>query len=302
MKKLLPLLLFSFPIYSLHAQIFIQKYQDRANQVSQESLITSLQDFEQFGIKKTGSENSVKTLNWLKDKYISYGYSPDQMEEDPFIVDGVHSKNLIITKRGTAYPTTYIVVCAHYDTVGGAGVNDNGSGTSIILEAAKILKDIPTEYSIKFIHFSGEEQGLDGSFHYANTVAFNNDTKILDIKLVLNIDQVGGKKGNINDTLICEKDMNDLYENNSASESITKQLAVCTTLYSPLKAKISEAYSSDYIPFEEKGYVITGLYEYPKSHHEHSQKDNFNNIDPEYVFNVGKVTVGAIQHFAKAAK
>jgi aminopeptidase YwaD len=51
-----------------------------------------------------------------------------------------------------------VIICGHYDTIT-VRVSDNGSGTSIILEAARILKDVPTEYSIKFIHFSGEEQG-----------------------------------------------------------------------------------------------------------------------------------------------
>ncbi len=69
------------------------------------------------------------------------------------------------------------------------------------------MKDIPTEYSIKFIHFSGEEQGLRGSTHYANTVAYQGTNRVLDIKLVFNLDQVGGKVGNNNNTIYCDEDM-----------------------------------------------------------------------------------------------
>ncbi len=84
-------------------------------------------------------------------------------------------------------------------------MSDNGSGTSILLEAARILKDVPTEYSIKFIHFSGEEQGLKGSYHYADNIAYQGSIRNLDIKLVFNIDQVGGQIGNNNTTITCEK-------------------------------------------------------------------------------------------------
>ncbi|HJY14091.1 MAG TPA: M28 family peptidase, partial [Flavobacterium sp.] len=166
MKKFLSLIVLSLGIQNFYSQNFIQAYQNRANQVSQTNITTNLQEFSNFGIKTTGSTNNVNAFNWLKNKYLSYGYSPSQIVEDPFSYTSgsntVNSKNLVITKIGTVYPNKFVIICGHFDSINGPGVNDNGSGTSIILEAARILKDIPTEYSIKFIHFSGEEQGLRG--------------------------------------------------------------------------------------------------------------------------------------------
>lgn len=81
---------------------------------------------------------------------------------------------------------------------------------------------------------------------------------------------------------------------------MTQQLASCTTLYSPLQPVMSNAYASDYIPFENKGDIITGFYETVRSNNEHTVNDTFANIDPTYVFNVGKASVGALQHFAGA--
>ncbi len=207
----------------------------------------------------------------------------------------------MITKTGTVYPDKYVIICGHYDTIVGPGVSDNGSGTSILLEAARILKDVPTEYSIKFIHFSGEEQGLEGSYHYADNIAYQGNTRQLDIKLVLNIDQVGGKIGNTNTTITCERDTGGVPGNNAASNTATQELATCTGLYSPLQTSISYAYSSDYMPFEAKGYTITGFYEYTRSNNEHTVNDTLANIDPVYVLNVGKAAVGALQHFAVAS-
>lgn len=305
MKKIAVFLFTSLALQNIGAQNFIQAYKNRADMVSQTNITNNLTYFESLGVKTTGSTANTNALNWLKNKYLSYGYTTSQIEEDPFTyldINGnpISSKNLVITKTGTVYPDKYVIICGHFDTITGPGVSDNGSGTSILLEAARILQNVPTEYSIKFIHFSGEEQGLKGSYHYADNIAYQGSTRKLDIKLVFNIDQVGGQLGNNNNTIICEKDISGMSGNNAASATITQELAACTGLYSPLLTSTSNAYSSDYIPFEQKGEIITGFYEYIRSENEHTTDDTFANIDPVYVFNVGKAAVGALQHFAVA--
>ncbi|WBV60888.1 M28 family peptidase [Chryseobacterium camelliae] len=301
MKKITTILLLSVAGFCSKAQSFIQAYQTRANQVSQTNVTTLLQEFGNLGVKTTGSTANTNALNWLKAKYQSYGYDASQITEDSFTYGSSTSKNLIITKTGTLYPNTYVIICGHYDTIAGPGVSDNGSGTSIILEAARILKDVPTEYSVKFIHFSGEEQGLLGSTHYVNNVVFQNSVRQLNLRMVFNIDQVGGKIGNTNNSINCESDQSGQSGNNAASLSFTQQLAACTTLYSPLQTNMSNAYASDYMPFEGKGDIITGFYETTRSYNEHTTNDTFANVDPTYVFNVGKAAVGALQHFAIAS-
>ncbi|MGH1517135.1 M28 family peptidase [Chryseobacterium sp. JK1] len=301
MKRTAALLLTSITVQSIAAQSFIQTYKDRADMVTQTNITNNLQDFAGFGVKKTGTTANSNASDWIKSKYLSYGYAANTITEDTFTYGSANSKNLIITKTGTLYPNKYVIVCGHYDTIVGPGVSDNGSGTSIILEAARILKDIPTEYSIKFIHFSGEEQGLVGSTHYVNNVAYEAGVQKLDIKVVLNIDQVGGLIGNNNNTITCERDTGGVSSNNAASNTATQELMNCTTFYSPLQTNLSYAYSSDYMPFEAKGYTITGFYEYLRSENEHTVNDTFANLDPVYVLNVGKATVGALQHFAVAS-
>lgn len=301
MKRITTLLCTSLMIQGIGAQTFIQAYKDRADMVTQTNITTNLQDFGNFGIKKTGTQANTNTLNWIKNKYLAYGYTASQITESPFTYGSVSSKNLIITKTGTLYPNKYVIICGHFDTINGPGVNDNGSGTSIILEAARILQNVPTEYSIKFIHFSGEEQGLIGSSHYVNNVVYQNGVRKLDVKLVFNLDQVGGVKGNNNNTVYCDEDQGGLSSNNSASAAVTQQLRNCTALYSPLQTAVDPAADTDYIPFEQKGEIITGFFERIRSTFPHSSKDTFANVDPVYVYNIGKATVGALQHFATAS-
>lgn len=300
MKKTITILSVLLAVYSSKAQSFIQAYQDRANLVSQTNITTNLQQFSNLGIKTTGSTNNANALTWIKNKYISYGYSASQIVEDPFTFGSTSSKNLVITKTGTVYPNKYVIICGHFDSINGPGVNDNGSGTSIILEAARILRNVPTEYSIKFIHFSGEEQGLRGSTHYVNNVAYQNGTRVLDIKLVFNLDQVGGVMGNNNNTVYCDQDQAGPTSNNAAAAAVTQQLRNCTTLYSPLQTAVDPAEDTDYIPFERKGEIITGFFERIRSSYPHTSNDTFANTDPVYIFKIGKATVGALQHFAVA--
>lgn len=301
MKKLTALLLIAISSHTINAQSFIQAYKNRADAVSQTDIITNLQEFASWGVKKTGTQANTDALNWLKNKYLSYGYTANQMVEDTFPYSNTTSKNLIITKTGTVYPNKYVIICGHFDTIAGSGVNDNGSGTSIILEAARILRTIPTEYSIKFIHFSGEEQGLLGSYHYVDNVVYQGSNRVLDIKMVFNLDQVGGVMGNNNNTVYCDQDMGGLPGNNAASATVTQELRNCTALYSPLQTAVDPAEDTDYIPFEEKGEIITGFFERIRSNFPHTVNDTFANTDPVYIYNIGKAAVGALQHFAVAS-
>lgn len=282
------------------AQTLIQAYQKRTNQITQTNIDTYLAEFASYGIKSTGSTNNNNAFNWLKNKYLAFGYSESQISENAFSYNGNTTKNLILTKTGTTYPNTYVIVCAHYDTIGGPGVNDNGSGTAVLLEMARILKDVTTEYSIKFINFTGEEQGLKGSQNYVSTVVNATNPK-MNIKLVFNIDQVGGVAGKVNNKINCERDTNNSPStNNEASAAVTQELMNCVSLYSTLQPNLSYAYASDYMPFQANNEVITGFYEYTESTKPHTSGDTLANMDPTFVFNVAKAALGAVQHFSVA--
>lgn len=100
--------------------------------------------------------------------------------------------NLVASKIGTTYPDQHYIVCAHYDdtsnnpAVRAPGADDNGSGTSTVLEAARVLADYDFKYSIKFVLFPGEEQGLHGSEAYAAHAASTGE----QIQGVLNMDMI----------------------------------------------------------------------------------------------------------------
>lgn len=301
MKRIskLPILLAFLALYSsqnIIAQSYNSFYGDIVNNCSYDSINQNLIDFENLGIKESGTAALTNTLNWLIDKYQQYGYTDIVL--DTFDYNGNEAYNLIVTKPGTTYPNTFVVVDGHYDTKTGTGTNDNGSGISIILETARLLQNINTEYSIKFINFSMEEVGLVGSAHYVNNVVIPQN---LNIKIVFNIDEVGGVKGLVNNIITCERDENPVPStNNVASANYTDTLVTCVQLYSSLNTEISYAYGSDYVPFQSKDYVITGLFEKNETPHRHTATDSIAYVDISYVFEIAKGTVGASLYYAVA--
>ena len=151
---------------------------------------------------------------------------------------------------------------------------------------------------IKFIHFSAEEQApyLIGSKAYVNDIVIPQDMNIL---LVINIDEVGGVAGRDNNTVTCERDEGSPWGNNAASFAYTDTLTELTQMYTDLNVNIAHAYGSDYMPFEDAGYIITGFYETNESQFTHSPWDILANMDANYVTQVAKATVAAALYFAK---
>ena len=73
------------------------------------------------------------------------------------------------TKIGTIHPEEMYIIGAHMDGIGyGEAANDDGSGTALVMEIARILAspEITTERSIRFALWNGEEGGLNGARAY----------------------------------------------------------------------------------------------------------------------------------------
>jgi len=78
-------------------------------------------------------------------------------------------QEIYCTKVGTTYPAEMYIVSAHMDGIGvNEAVNDDGSGTALVLELARIFNspDVFTERSIRFALWNNEETGLNGATAY----------------------------------------------------------------------------------------------------------------------------------------
>lgn len=73
------------------------------------------------------------------------------------------------TKVGTTHPDEMYIVSGHMDGIGwGEAANDDGSGTALVMQLARVFSspDIKTDISIRFILWNNEETGLNGSKAY----------------------------------------------------------------------------------------------------------------------------------------
>jgi hypothetical protein len=73
------------------------------------------------------------------------------------------------TKVGTTHPEEMYIVGAHMDGIGwGEAANDDGSGTALVMELARIFSnpDVTTDRSIRFALWNNEESGLNGAKAY----------------------------------------------------------------------------------------------------------------------------------------
>ena len=78
-------------------------------------------------------------------------------------------ENVYCTKIGTSRPDEMYIIGAHMDGIGwGEAANDNGSGTALVMELARILSQpgVESERSIRFVLWNNEETGLNGAHAY----------------------------------------------------------------------------------------------------------------------------------------
>src|SRR6185436_8754832 len=111
-----------------------------------------------------------------------------RVKVDGFINENVLTNNVIAETPGGRADRT-VVVGGHLDSVfEGPGINDDGSGVSTILETAEAMAGLPAPRNkVRFIFFSGEEQGLLGSDFYVSQLG---KKAIQDISVMLDYDML----------------------------------------------------------------------------------------------------------------
>jgi len=80
-------------------------------------------------------------------------------------------EEVFCTKIGSTHPEEMYIVAAHMDGIGyGEAANDDGSGTALVMELARILSDpaVQTERSIRFALWNNEETGVNGAKAYVD--------------------------------------------------------------------------------------------------------------------------------------
>jgi Zn-dependent M28 family amino/carboxypeptidase len=96
--------------------------------------------------------------------------------------------NVLAELRGTNNDNV-VMAGAHLDSVqAGPGINDNGSGSAVLLETAEVLSKFKPQNTLRFAWWGAEEAGLIGSREYVTGLSQAERDRIA---LYLNFDMVG---------------------------------------------------------------------------------------------------------------
>ncbi len=158
--------------------------------------------------KKISSKNLLANIKTLQDFQTRYPYDKQQevaeyllkelskynLDVDYHVYEywGVPWRNVVATFPGKERPGKIIIVCAHYDSKSdkrlalAPGADDDASGTSAVLEIARVLSSYEFKKTIKLILFSNEEVEQKGSECYVRDAVKGKD----NIEAAINLDMI----------------------------------------------------------------------------------------------------------------
>jgi hypothetical protein len=230
-----------------------------------------------------------------------------------------------------------VLVTGHYDSrnsdtfdVSGIapGANDDASGTSVSLECARVLSKLKFPATIVFLTVAGEEQGLNGSAHFAKFAKEQG----WNIEAVFNNDIVGGNRDPQQDSGVVRvfsegvpiaatdaevRMIRNLGgESDSASRQVARYVAeVSRTYQTAVKPSLEfrlDRYlrGGDHISFNEQGYAAVRFTEYREDYHRQHQNVRTENgieygdvpkwVNFDYVANVARINAATLASLASA--
>lgn len=241
-----------------------------------------------FDSKFITQPGNGRAIAYLEATLRSFGYEPELQWFEPR--PGVRSANVVATLRGSTDPDLEYVVGSHFDSVeDGPGADDNTSGTTALLEAARVLARRPQRATIKFVWFTGEEAGLRGSREFVRRALAANER----VMGALNNDMLGWMNDNrLDNTIRCSNPgLRDLQH--AAAFLFTDLITYDARYY-----KFTDAHAL----YDGFGDVVAGIGSYPilGSPHYHQPHDVLETVSQRLVAEVSKTTVASIMLMASS--
>ena len=296
-------------------------------QISAERVQANIEKLVSFGTRLTLSAQDDKSIaeghgigaarEWIRSQFESYSrdcggcleVKTDSFTEGPAdrIPKPTVITNVYAVLKGQQDSNRIVLVSGHYDSrnsdtfdaSGNApGANDDASGTAVSLECARVLSKLKFPATIIFLAVAGEEQGLNGSSHFAK-MAKNQGW---NIEAMLNNDIVGGDRNPQQDAGVVrvfsegvpltatEKQIRLIRglggENDSPSRQVARYVAETANTYAtgvtPLLEFRPDRYlrGGDHLSFSEQGYAAVRFTEFREDfHHQHQNLRNENGIE-----------------------
>lgn len=333
--------------------------QDALRQISAQRIQANIEKLVSFGTRSTISAQDVRSIasgrgigaarEWIKSEFEHYSKDCGgclEVKEDTFVQEpadripkATELTNVYAVLKGTDPDNSkrIVLVTGHYDSrnsdtldVSGdaPGANDDGSGTAVSLECARVLSKIRFPATIVFLTVAGEEQGLNGSRHFAKLAKDQG----WDIEAVLNNDIVGGDKSQEQDHSLVrvfseglpaaatDQDIRRIRglggENDSESRQLARYIAEVGSSYEtgvkPALIFRLDRYlrGGDHSAFNQQGFAAVRFTEFREDfHHQHQNVRTENGIeygdlpkfvDYDYVAAVARLNAATLASLALA--
>ena len=145
----------------------VQAVVDRLDFDSYKEILRGLTE---FGDREQGTERNARAVDWIEARLQGWGYETGRIQYE-FTARGATEaeprEEVYATKVGSDVPGEMYIIGAHMDGRGGGqAANDDGSGTALVMEIARVLADVRTARSVRFALWNNEETGLNGARAY----------------------------------------------------------------------------------------------------------------------------------------
>jgi len=328
-------------------------------QISAQRIQANIEKLVSFGTRLTLSAQDPAAIaaghgigaarEWIKAEFERYSkdcggcleVKTDSFTEEPTerIPKATEITNVYAVLKGTDAANTkrIVLVTGHYDSRNtdildgngdAPGANDDGSGTAVSLECARVLSKMKFPATIVFLTVAGEEQGLNGSKHFAKMAKDQG----WELEAVLNNDIVGGDKSTEQDHSVVrvfsegmpaaasEQDIRRIRglggESDSGSRQVARYIADVGRVYEtgvkPMLVFRLDRFlrGGDHSSFNQQGFAAVRFTEFREDfHHQHQNVrteggveygDLLKFVDYEYVARVARLNAATLASLAAA--
>jgi hypothetical protein len=270
---------------------------DRIRPVTEDVDVTRIyyhaKDLYEMGSKYITQPGNQLAIQYYERTLRGWGYEVElQWFDTPAGGGGatVRTANIVARLPGTTNPELVYVLSSHFDSVErGPGADDNSSGSTALLEVARVLKSHPQAATIEFAWFTGEEAGLRGSREYVRR-AVADGKKIVG---ALNNDMIGWTRHYRLDNTIRYSNAGIRDIQHAAAMQFSDLITYDAHYYQSTDAA---AY------YEAYGDIVGGIGSYPvlESPHYHQSTDRLENINQPLVAAVAKTTAATLMLLASS--
>jgi hypothetical protein len=213
------------------------------------------------------------------------------------------NRNVVAEKTGTVASSEIVLVVGHLDALPSGsrnyGADDNGSGTAGVMAVADTLNSYDFERTIRFVLFTGEEQGLYGSNQYAASVSSENIVAVYNMDMIA-WDNAGGPVLRLH----TRTSSNSGY---SADKAIADTFVDAVNTYglSGVLTPVIDSdgiTASDHSPFWNQGFAAILAIEDDENDfcgNYHTVNDRLSTLNMSYFTNYVKASVGTVAHLAR---